>query len=155
MSKELHNYIARLIEKANKKDLTLVDSKDIPYGQQLIFSDGKFEIPLNIYYSKRKGISVVPGGNKKTDLFIILNKIIKGAKNDQRKNHNWDIWVGTDESGKGDFFGSLVVCGFTMKESFRDEFEQLGIQDSKKINDEKITEIAEFLYKKYRGFFEV
>ena len=25
--------------------------------------------------------------------------------------HNWESWIGTDESGKGDYFGPLVVAG--------------------------------------------
>ena len=25
--------------------------------------------------------------------------------------HRWTNWIGTDESGKGDYFGSLVVAG--------------------------------------------
>jgi len=155
MGQKLIDYIAWFIDKATKKNLILVDSKDIPYGQQLKFSDGKSEIPLNIYFSKRKGISVVPGGNKRTDLFLIIDEIINDHKSDQRKNHSWSTWVGTDESGKGDFFGSLVVCGFVMEEKFRKEFVKLGIQDSKKIKDDKITKIAESLYKKYRNNFEV
>ena len=24
--------------------------------------------------------------------------------------HNWDAWLGTDEAGKGDYFGPLVVA---------------------------------------------
>jgi len=51
--------------------------------------------------------------------------------------------VGIDESGKGDFFGPLVVAGVYVDTP--DKMEKLkaaGVKDSKKINDKKISVIA-------------
>jgi ribonuclease HIII len=46
--------------------------------------------------------------------------------------------AGSDEVGKGDYFGPLVVCGVYLED---DSVKDLGIADSKKITDKKILSI--------------
>ncbi|MBQ9688296.1 hypothetical protein IJV79_01525, partial [bacterium] len=46
--------------------------------------------------------------------------------------------IGTDESGKGDFFGPLVTAGVFVDEKNRKLFEELGIRDSKTLRDDQI-----------------
>lgn len=50
--------------------------------------------------------------------------------------------IGTDESGKGDFFGPLVIAGVLVDEKNAKIFIDLGIKDSKKVSDKKILELA-------------
>lgn len=50
--------------------------------------------------------------------------------------------VGSDEVGTGDYFGPIVVTASYVKKEDIPYLEQLGIKDSKKLNDEKILEIA-------------
>jgi ribonuclease HIII len=50
---------------------------------------------------------------------------------------------GVDESGKGDFFGPLVIAGVYTDEKIAKKFQSLGIRDSKAIKgDQKIRELA-------------
>ena len=51
-------------------------------------------------------------------------------------------YIGTDESGKGDFFGPLVVAGVMVNEKNRPIFEELGIKDSKTLKDEQMLKMA-------------
>ncbi len=51
-------------------------------------------------------------------------------------------WIGTDESGKGDYFGPLVVAGVLVNEKNLSELSLSGIQDSKKMSDSAIQKIA-------------
>lgn len=51
-------------------------------------------------------------------------------------------YIGTDESGKGDFFGPLVVAGVMIDEKNRAIFEELGIKDSKTLKDEQMLKMA-------------
>lgn len=51
-------------------------------------------------------------------------------------------YIGTDESGKGDFFGPLIIAGVMVDEKNRPILEKLGIKDSKKLKDEQIMKIA-------------
>lgn len=50
-------------------------------------------------------------------------------------------YIGTDESGKGDFFGPLVIAGVLINEKNRKLFEEIGVKDSKKLKDEQMLEM--------------
>ena len=58
--------------------------------------------------------------------------------------------IGTDESGKGDYFGPLVVAGVFVPEEQQNVLKELGIRDSKKISDNRIRELATLLKKGYK-----
>jgi len=53
-----------------------------------------------------------------------------------------DEYIGTDESGKGDFFGPLVTAGVLINPELKDKFINLGIKDSKKLDDKTITRLS-------------
>ena len=62
-----------------------------------------------------------------------------------KQNEKDDIFVahiGVDESGKGDYFGPLIVAGVYVDESNRQKFINLGIKDSKTLNDVQIKKMA-------------
>ncbi len=50
--------------------------------------------------------------------------------------------IGTDESGKGDYFGPLVVGGVMVETGTRKQLVTLGIRDSKKLGDARCRELA-------------
>lgn len=56
-------------------------------------------------------------------------------------------YIGTDESGKGDFFGPLVIAGVLLSEKNRPLFTELGIKDSKTLKDETILKMAQQIKK--------
>ncbi len=56
--------------------------------------------------------------------------------------NNFIAHIGTDESGKGDFFGPLVIAGVLADEKMAQYFLDLGIKDSKKLSDKKMLTLA-------------
>jgi ribonuclease HIII len=58
--------------------------------------------------------------------------------------------IGTDESGKGDYFGPLVVAGIFILDEQQDVLKELGVRDSKKISDNRIRQIADLVRKGYK-----
>lgn len=56
--------------------------------------------------------------------------------------NNFIAHIGTDESGKGDFFGPLVIAGVLADEKTAQYFLDLGIKDSKKLTDKKMLTLA-------------
>ena len=58
--------------------------------------------------------------------------------------------IGTDESGKGDYFGSLVIAGFFLPDSQTEVLRELGVKDSKRTSDNRCREIAEVLKAGYK-----
>jgi ribonuclease HIII len=55
-----------------------------------------------------------------------------------------DIWpmVGVDESGKGDFFGPLVVAGVLVEREQVPVLAEWGVRDSKTITDRRVIDLA-------------
>ncbi|MCK5052385.1 MAG: ribonuclease HIII [Candidatus Cloacimonetes bacterium] len=151
----LMEFVAEIIEKAKAFGLTLSDEKEINYGVQLKFEKGDNDIPINVYSSKKKGISTIIGGSPKNPLRFIMQQILQQKPDTAQKDHNWKIWAGTDESGKGDFFGALVVCGFIVKENDAANLKKIGIKDCKLLSDSELIKIAEKLYQNYKNNIEV
>lgn len=57
--------------------------------------------------------------------------------------------IGTDESGKGDYFGPLVVAGFFLADGQAGVLAELGVKDSKRLTDNRVRAIAAALKKGY------
>lgn len=49
--------------------------------------------------------------------------------------------IGVDESGKGDFFGPLIVAAFLASDSDQQKLQDIGVRDSKLIADKKLLTI--------------
>lgn len=59
------------------------------------------------------------------------------------------VVIGVDESGKGDFFGPLVIAAFSAPDSACDGLVSLGVRDSKLIAEKKLLGIAASLRDNY------
>jgi len=62
-------------------------------------------------------------------------------------------WIGTDESGKGDYFGPLVSAGVCVNRNTELELRAIGVRDSKKISDQNIRKIAKQIRAICKGFY--
>ena len=58
--------------------------------------------------------------------------------------------IGTDESGKGDYFGPLVVAGVFLPDDQQGVLRELGVKDSKKFSDSRVRQLAEVIKKGYK-----
>jgi|GEM_PF-1683927 len=64
---------------------------------------------------------------------------------------NFDKHIGTDESGKGDYFGPLVVAGVFVTANDEQILKLLGIRDSKLGSDAKNMELARKIFEVLGG----
>lgn len=75
-----------------------------------------------------------------------LNEKLKMSFPVDKKEANDEIqdefYIGVDESGKGDFFGPLVIGGVAINSNLKKIFMDLGVKDSKQLDDEKILKLA-------------
>ena len=62
-----------------------------------------------------------------------------------RDRYNKYNCIGSDEAGSGDYFGPLTVCAAYVSEKNAQVLKTLGVDDSKKLSDDKIVELAEQL----------
>lgn len=64
-------------------------------------------------------------------------------------------WIGTDESGKGDYFGPLVVAGVYVSAQAARPLTETGVRDSKLLADERALSIADSIQRICRGAFYI
>lgn len=62
--------------------------------------------------------------------------------------------IGTDESGKGDYFGPMVVAGVFLDSKLKSILEGLPIKDSKLLSDKRCHELASKIREIGRGKYE-
>lgn len=60
-----------------------------------------------------------------------------------------DGHIGTDESGKGDYFGPLVVAGVYLPDDQKDVLLELGVKDSKRITDNRAKKLSDLIREGY------
>jgi ribonuclease HIII len=80
-----------------------------------------------------------------------------------RSGHGDDVWqptisppyIGTDESGKGDYFGPLVIAGVWVDEALQDSLLQMGVRDSKELTDSRCRELADAIRRACPGKYHV
>lgn len=57
------------------------------------------------------------------------------------------VWLGSDESGKGDYFGPLVVAAVCLDRGGAEKLIASGVKDCKALADKKILALAELIEK--------
>lgn len=108
---------------------------------QLMHSDPVDPLELNnIGAAKKRFDAITKAVQEAYHAFYEYDLDNPSSKNNE--NHNIDSWIGTDESGKGDYFGPLVVAGVFVNEETKQKLIELGVKDSKKISDARIGELA-------------
>jgi ribonuclease HIII len=148
---QLNTYVDEVKNALSARRLETLAEREINYGKQLQVSDGENTITLNIYYSQKKGVSSVIGGAETNPLRPVLTGIIGELDNNLNPAniHSWESWLGTDEAGKGDFFGALVVAGFFAGRDIVPDLQRIGVKDSKKLMPPQIEKLAHKLYKAF------
>ncbi|MCF7919176.1 MAG: ribonuclease HIII [Candidatus Cloacimonetes bacterium] len=149
MHPAIMKFLETLLPVAQRHGLQLSDEKEINYGVQVEFCSKEDSIPINIYYSQKKGLSTVIGGSPKNKLRPLLTRLLNKPYEPVEIDHEWQNWIGTDESGKGDFFGPLVVAGFYGERKILPFLQQIGVKDSKLLKDAEIEGIGKRLYGAY------
>jgi ribonuclease HIII len=51
-------------------------------------------------------------------------------------------WIGTDEAGKGDYFGPLVTAAVLVFDNTAETLRLLGVKDSKLLSDQQVRDLA-------------
>lgn len=149
MDKHIDEYLSHLLPELAQRGITISSQREISYGLQMHLERGSQTSTLNLYYSLKKGVSQVLAG-KESPLKNELEKLIGGKTEAPVGDfHTWERWIGSDECGKGDYFGSLVVAAFAMDDEMVGDIRALGVMDSKRLRDSQVKTIAHALYERY------
>lgn len=74
--------------------------------------------------------------------FTLETEILKEARLGYEDFHDPEAFkphMGIDESGKGDFFGPLVIASAFVDESLVEKLRELGVRDSKRISSDNVA----------------
>jgi ribonuclease HIII len=145
----LLEYLAPLLARADREGFRLEDEKPIPYGVQCTFAIGSDKLTVNVYHSAKKGGSVVVQGSPKNPLRARFQGLADTPATTSSRLHKWHHWIGSDESGKGDYFGPLVVAGFRMEPTIEKEATAFGLRDSKQMDDADIDRIVPEIWRRF------
>ena len=126
--------------------------------------------PYTIFFGQRNKLSVavyekgpkvlVQGkGVEEFVQFELEPKILGEARLGYEEVHSPEMFephFGVDESGKGDFFGPLVIAGVYVDRGIARKFLEAGVQDSKRISsDARIRALADSIRKIVGELYEV
>lgn len=64
-------------------------------------------------------------------------------------------YAGIDESGKGDYFGPLVIAAVRLDEHAEAELERMGVRDSKQLTDLRCRELAKVIKETCPDAYEI
>ena len=127
------------------------------FSYQISISDARDKITLLVFFGK-KGNKIVLQGNKELRLYKNINNLIFGEKffeDAKPEDEPLYPYIGTDESGKGDYFGPLVVAGVYLGPDTSKILRSTGIRDSKELSDYQIVQIASEIKKNTKVVFDI
>jgi ribonuclease HIII len=125
--------------------------------QWTIFFAQKNKLSVAVY---EKGPKVLVQGKGAQEFvqFELEPKILGEAKLGYEEVHSPEMFephFGVDESGKGDFFGPLVISGVYVDRAIARKFLDAGVVDSKRIgSDARIRALADTIRKSSLGLVE-
>jgi ribonuclease HIII len=144
---ECYDYYRKMIvEKGGETG----EYREINYGIQFQVKLLGESHTIRVYESKKNGVradlSLVKSEGFRDMMLGKSESLDKEKKNTPLSPGMADIdeneIIGTDESGKGDYFGPLVIAGVYADEKTKKILKTIGVDDSKKLKDDKISSMA-------------
>ena len=126
------------------------------YNYSIEVNDKNEKLKVLVYFG-RKGIKPDLQGNNSGALFKSLQSIIFGENffNEETEFKEPDVYIGTDESGKGDYFGPLVTAGVLVNTDSKSALKKIGVKDSKELSDFVIKQLANQVRKIAKDKFSI
>ena len=125
-------------------------------GEYILFFGHNDNLTLTVYSSKKEDSFKVlfDGSNalseaKRWDENAQVNE---SKKNKAPTKASWEILdtqIGSDEVGTGDFFGPICVCAAYIQKKDIKRLKALGIDDSKRLNDDQIRALGKILINEF------
>jgi ribonuclease HIII len=128
------------------ENIVVSEYKDIAYGIQFSVADGGSVGVIRVYQNAKGVLRNDYSQLKNGELASKVKKIIEQRETPKKEipftGTTFPI-IGTDESGKGDYFGPLVSAAVYVDEQTAKMLAFEGVRDSKKLSDKKNEELAE------------
>ncbi len=155
----MNSYTHALTKEQAAKLRALLEELDFEFSpkQYTLFFAQRNKLSVAVY---EKGPKVLVQGRNVEEFvqFELEPKILGEAKLGYEEVHSPEMFephLGVDESGKGDFFGPLVIAGVYVDRGIARKLLDAGVVDSKRIgSDTRIRALAEIIRKSSLGLVE-
>lgn len=147
------NYPMTLTEKEIKTIVSRYqDLASQPLNDYTLFRVKSKDVALTIYKTGKMLIQGRLAESVYLELCLLLGRtpLIKKEIMREEVSSLGENIIGSDEVGCGDYFGGIVVTAAVVAKEMLLDAKKMGIKDSKKLNDEKICEIANILTNKIK-----
>jgi ribonuclease HIII len=144
--------IEKISKILNKEGFSVTNADKKLYNYEIIVNSKSEQIKVLVYFGK-KGVKTIIQGNAESKIYKTINNLLFGKSlfEDQKVDELvFTDYIGTDESGKGDYFGPLVIAAVYVDNQTKIELEKIGVKDSKLFSDNNIK-ILESSIKKIIG----
>ncbi len=137
----------------------IADEKEIQSGYRLIITDGITRTPIALFHSGKILIQGKPGelqnklkiwrderkvsSTQPTAPATTQSSLVETSSSTPTTSFTGKPRIGLDESGKGDYFGPLVIGAVFVDEQTEDRLIALGVRDSKLLTDNRMLVMAE------------
>ncbi len=151
------NLIASYIELIRKNGYQAGAPEKKQYNFEVDIKENQTKLKLLVYFGS-KGIKTVIQGNKDSGFYVKVSELLFGGKLFKKESleiHEPESYIGTDESGKGDYFGPLVICGVYVDKETSAELKKIGVRDSKELSENSIRKISSEIKKISAGKFSL
>ncbi|MBN1300020.1 MAG: ribonuclease HIII [Melioribacteraceae bacterium] len=148
----IENY-RRIVDSDNIKTSAIEEKQ---FNFEFTAGNIKERIKVQVYFGK-KGLRTVLQGNKENSLYKTVQNLIIDQKSlmfDEKPPDEPSDYIGSDESGKGDLFGPLVVCAFHCLDEYKNNLIRIGVRDSKDLSPSQISELAKMIKRKFSNDIE-
>ncbi len=127
------------------------------YNFEVTVLKEKQKLKVLVYFGK-KGIKTVLQGNTESELYREILELVSDNFILPFKKENeifYSEYIGTDETGKGDYFGPLVICAMYVDPKSQVFLQNTGVKDSKELTDQNINKIAKQIKKELPNNFNI
>lgn len=151
----------QIVEYLRKLELNNYTVDGYKKGQYNFHSDIRQQnqkLKLFVYFGKN-GLKTIIQGEVHPEFSKSVYNLLGITSNFKDVNEDEQLepehYIGTDESGKGDYFGPLVIAGVVVTTDSVKKLKLAGVKDSKELNDTQITLTYQKIIEIVKDKFEV
>lgn len=144
LKEKAHSRIQELYNQLTSQGLKTSKIEEKRYNFEFDVQNFNEKVKVLVYFGK-KGVSTIIQGDIQSKTFLKVKRIALGEDlfdSINEKIEEPEEYIGTDESGKGDLFGPLVIAAVFVDKQTKNKLRNIGVKDSKALNDEQILIIS-------------
>ncbi|MGI6586346.1 MAG: ribonuclease HIII [Lutisporaceae bacterium] len=141
-TKDKYQYYEYLKSVFEKNGVEVSHYEDIKYGLQFSIIINEKKRIIRVYENKKRGIRCDLSLIKDEEILKLITGLVHGGENNAEEDSDTGL-IGTDESGKGDYFGPLIIAGVYADSEMKEKLKEIGVADSKTLSDARIRKLAD------------